>query len=264
VAKPPSPGIMANMTPSPQNPNDTGSPRPQSPGEPKSPQTASDAPESEESPAETGGKTRRFLITAGILLVVVGSIFLWKNVKYQLMPKRFGIVEAGAIYRSGQISEKLIEGVLKDNKIVIVVDLTAGDDGTPEEAGQNKFEVETCKKLKIEHHRFPMSGNGWGDLKTAYAPAIKMIHDAKKNGKPVLVHCAAGAQRTGGVVAFYRMLVQGQSGAGALDEMESYGFSVRKNASLHKFVNENMKPLAKELKAIGVIDQIPNPLPQLP
>ena len=60
------------------------------------------------------------------------------------------------------------------------------------------------------------------------------------------------------------MLVQGKSGADALDEMEDYGFSVRKNKSLYTFINQNMKPLAKELKAIGVIDKIPNPLPQLP
>jgi protein tyrosine/serine phosphatase len=54
--------------------------------------------------------------------------------------------------------------------------------------------------------------------------ALKIIIAAQKKG-PVLVHCQRGADRTGAVMAMYRVVVQGWSKAQALDEMEHGGYA---------------------------------------
>ncbi len=54
--------------------------------------------------------------------------------------------------------------------------------------------------------------------------ALKIIIAAQKKG-PVLVHCQRGADRTGAVMAMYRIVIQGWSKQKALDEMEHGGYA---------------------------------------
>jgi hypothetical protein len=49
---------------------------------------------------------------------------------------------------------------------------------------------------------FTLKCNGTSDIKK-YAGVIAAIVDARKNGKPVPVHCAADTQHTDGVIAYY-------------------------------------------------------------
>lgn len=53
--------------------------------------------------------------------------------------------------------------------------------------------------------------------------ALRAIRSAEADG-PVLVHCLHGADRTGLMVAMYRMVYQGWSREAALDELENGGF----------------------------------------
>jgi protein tyrosine/serine phosphatase len=53
--------------------------------------------------------------------------------------------------------------------------------------------------------------------------ALKLIVAASANG-PVLVHCKHGADRTGLVIAMYRILYQGWTKQQAIDELEHGGF----------------------------------------
>lgn len=52
--------------------------------------------------------------------------------------------------------------------------------------------------------------------------ALKIINDAKG---PILVHCWHGADRTGAVIAAWRMAAHGWSAKAAIDEMVNGGFS---------------------------------------
>ncbi len=202
----------------------------------------------------------RWLLLAGIVLLAGGGIWLWKGVlEHHLILKRFGIVEPGKIYRTGQLSAPLIKHFLEKRNIRVIVDLTSDDANDPDQQAEKRAAAE----LGIEVVKLPLKGNGTGDVNN-YARAVAAISLADKNGRPVLVHCAAGTQRTGGVIAVYRLLVQKKDPGFTLGEMKRYGFNPKRNPALLPYLNDNMTDFAALLKQAGIIDEVPEPLPQLP
>jgi protein-tyrosine phosphatase len=204
-------------------------------------------------------KSKRALILTILLIVaIIGSGFgLWKGVlEDRLIPKRWGVVEEGKIYRSGQLSAALVKKTLAKYNIAVIVNLTVENfDDKDQEA-----EKQAAEELGIDVFRFPLKGNGTGDIKN-YAGAIAAIVDARKNGKPVLVHCAAGAQRTGGVIACYRMLVEKKPPSLAYAELLRYGWHDEPDQVLITYINTNMPELARLLEEMDVVDQMPDTLP---
>jgi protein tyrosine/serine phosphatase len=202
---------------------------------------------------------KRQHIIAAFLLCFIGSFGLWEGLlKDAFFPKRFGIVEPGRIYRSGQLSRWLIERTLLKYNIKVIVSLT----GDSNETADKDEEQEVVEKLGIEKHVFLLGGNGTGDVNN-YAKAIAAICQAKEKGKSVLVHCASGTQRSGGVIAVYRLLIEKKDMPFVLNEMTSYDWNPQKNPNLLPYLNNNMGKMAFLLKQMGVIDEIPNPLPQI-
>ena len=175
-------------------------------------------------------------------------------VKDRIFPKRFAEVETG-LYRSGQIHRNLIEDTLNDHQISRVIDLRYW-----EELPDMIAEKEAIAKLGIESKRFPLNGNGTGNV-DHYVAALLSLHESYAAGEPVLVHCAAGSQRTGGVFAAYRTLVQGVSTTDAVAEMQEYDWDPDKDQILLDYLNDNIGYIARQLVLAGVIDQVPSPLP---
>jgi protein tyrosine phosphatase (PTP) superfamily phosphohydrolase (DUF442 family) len=203
---------------------------------------------------------RKWLVVVCLAATVAAGIYLWTNVfQYYLFPKRFGVVEQGLIYRSGQLSAPLVKKVLAKYNIKTIVILTGEK---PDQADQ-QAEKQAADEINIKILRFPLNGNGTGDV-NEYTRAIVAIANAQKYKQPILVHCASGAQRTGGVIAMYRLLVQKQDPDWVEDELEYYGCAIDDKPTLYAFLNNNMAELAMQLKESGVIDEIPSPLPQIP
>ena len=69
----------------------------------------------------------------------------------------------------------------------------------------------------LVHHKMSAGGAKVGDL----IAALKLIRDAEK---PVLVHCWHGSDRTGLVIAGYRMVFQNRSRENAIEEFRLGGF----------------------------------------
>ena len=65
--------------------------------------------------------------------------------------------------------------------------------------------------------------------------ALKALRAAEKSG-PVLVHCQFGADRTGAVIAMYRVVYQGWTQKAAADEMEQGDYHVHTEYGFSKFV----------------------------
>jgi protein tyrosine phosphatase (PTP) superfamily phosphohydrolase (DUF442 family) len=198
----------------------------------------------------------------GVILAVIvlaGAVWVWEDVvEDRVIPKRWGVVEEGLICRSGQLSAALVERVLKQHGIKVIVDLTHEAPGDKDQQAERR----AAEELGIEIKRFPLSGDGTGDI-SQYAGAVAAMVEARRAGEPVLVHCAAGAQRTGGTIAFYRLLVEKKPPSLVVEEMSRYGWDPRRNSVLLDYIDVHMGELAGLLKDRGVIDEVPDPLPAL-
>lgn len=199
------------------------------------------------------------IVLALLVLLVVGGVIGWhKLVRDRIYPRRLGVVTPALIYRSGQIDQGLIESTLRDRHIHTIVDLT----GYEADDADNLAEVAAAERLGIEHIRLPMKGDGVGSVER-YAQAVAQLDHAARSGQPVLVHCSAGTQRTGGVVASYRLLVQHQDPQTVLVEMQRYDWDPQEDHTLSHFLNENLPAIADALVERGVIDHAPDPMPRL-
>jgi protein-tyrosine phosphatase len=211
-------------------------------------------------PQEYPGKGCKLMLVAIPLIVIGLAIGAWFGfIKNHVIPKKFGVVVPGHIYRSGQISSTLIKKILTKYNIRVIINLAFMDSNNPDKLAEEKAAAE----LNIKVLRFPMSGNGTGDVND-YADAVIAIASAEKQNLPVLVHCTAGAMRTGGVIATYRLLVQKIDPNVVEDEIEKYGCAIDDKPVLRSFLNDNMAGLAARLKQAGIIDQIPATIPQIP
>lgn len=193
---------------------------------------------------------------AGVAVVAAGAA-AWVELRYELLPKRWVEVEPSTLYRSGQLSKRLVRDTLARHDIRVVVDLSADTPGTVEDA---RAETRAVEALGIEYHLFPLRGDGTGDVRS-YAQAIATIERARREGKPVLVHCAAGARRTGGVVAAWQALVRGAPAETAYRELDRYGSTPVAETPLVDWLDAHMAELAALLVELDVIERVPDPLP---
>jgi protein tyrosine/serine phosphatase len=186
-----------------------------------------------------------------------GGIWIWKELlEDRLIPKRFGVVTEGLVYRSGQLHPALVERVLREHEIDLIIDLD------PDETQAARAESEAAEQLGIRCQLFPLIGDGTGDAEQ-YVLAIRGLVEASRAGERVLVHCAAGSSRTGGVLAMYRVLVEGWSTSRAKQEMMEFDWRPG-DGRLLRFLNANMGVVAERLVECGVIARVPEPLPRFP
>ncbi len=199
-------------------------------------------------------------LTVTLVLGAIGFFAYWwlDGGRYMFFPKNWGVVEEGVIYRSGQIHPRIIEDVLRENEIDVIIDLAIDTPGRED----HEAEVAAAKKLDIPKIDFvSLDGSGRGDI-ADYEGALAEILAAKRAGKRVLVHCAAGSERTGGVIACYRMLFQGWDGKRAYEEYLSYRRRPPDHTRLTDFVNANMEALVDGLVKRGLLPAGPDPLPR--
>jgi predicted protein tyrosine phosphatase len=199
----------------------------------------------------------RFYLMCLAILLVGGGIWVWEGIiKDRVIPKNFGVVQEGQLYRSGLLSAALVKKVLLKYKVKVIINLAAD---SPDNRDR-KAEKQAAAELGIERLTFPLRGDGTGDIND-YARAIAAIVQARQEHKPVLVHCNAGLQRTGGVIAAYRLLVEQKDPSFVYHEFTHYDWDPWNDTALMKYVTSHMEELAVLLKKMGVISKIPSPLP---
>lgn len=205
---------------------------------------------------------RRRGFLAVLLCIAFGSLGIWawqEVLKDHFVPLRFGVVDEGSVYRSGLLSTSLVKKILVQHNIRIIISLTEYKPGD----SRHEAERQAAREWGTKIVRFPLRGDGVGNVEK-YAKAIATIVDAKKKNWPVLVHCTAGTQRTGGVLAAYRLLVQRHDPAFVIEELQRYDWDPEDDHVLLRYLNINMADLAARLVEMGVIREIPNPIPKLP
>lgn len=188
------------------------------------------------------GRPRLVIAIVLCVCIVCGTIVWWyAGLRNRFEPVNFGIVEPGRLYRSGQISQHVIRKTLEKNHVGLILSLS-GDESADLEA-----EKSAAADLGVDRvYLGGLAGDGLGDP-NVYPKALEQIIKANRNGKAVLVHCQSGAQRTGGVVAAYRILVEGQPEAQAFEEMRRYGHDPKHNPGLIPFLQQHLADWKRQL-----------------
>ncbi len=195
-----------------------------------------------------------------IVLLSAGAWATWENaVRNRVLPRAWGEVETGMLYRSGQVHRNLIESTLSEHRIRTILFMSEDKANRPDV----QAEAEAARKLGIERLNLPLKGDGSGDI-ARYADAVEIIARNMKSGDATLVHCHSGTQRTGAAIYFYRVFLDGWSPADAYREMIDAGHDPSDNKNMKPYVNEHIDDLAHKLVERGVIDRVPNPLPLIP
>jgi tyrosine-protein phosphatase SIW14 len=90
------------------------------------------------------------------------------------------------------------------------------------ESDQTRAEGIEAKSLGIEYFNVPMSTAGRpGDEQVRRV--IELIEEKEKENAPVFVHCRRGSDRTGAIIAIYRIKQDGWTAERAIEEANRYG-----------------------------------------
>lgn len=188
----------------------------------------------------------------GIIVLALGlglTIWWYAGLRNRFYPDNFGVVEPGRIYRSAQISRYVLRKTLSQNHIGLIIDLA--HESTPDALAERQI----AQEMGIERiDTFHLGGDGLGDP-NSYPLAIEAIVRANRKDKAVLVHCSSGAQRTGGVIATYRILVEGRSEADAFAEAQRFHHSPHSNPLLFPFVEKHLPQWKAQLIAEHVLPE---------
>lgn len=221
------------------------------------------------------------VLTVGLtvgLFVGLGAWFVVHGVVPNVLPKNFGVVEPGVLYRSGELTPAAMRRVVDRYGIRTVIDLrgfTPADreslpEGSPwrdpsaaahgDDDADDRFAQLVADSLGVRRvnpeHGLGLYGDAGGDWRN-YAEALAVIEDAAN--WPVLVHCAAGAQRTGCLVVLYRTRAQaalarvsGTDGGAnwtrerALAEAERFGWEPAKDRRLIDMIDRHADEIVRD------------------
>jgi tyrosine-protein phosphatase SIW14 len=114
------------------------------------------------------------------------------------------------LYRGGLLSSTGLKA-LKKMGVNVVVDTHAN----------SKHEEKEVEDLGMKYVPIPWHCPWPHD--EVFAKFLKVVHDNK--GKKIFVHCRLGDDRTGMMVAAYRMAEEGWTADEAMNEMRSFGFT---------------------------------------
>jgi tyrosine-protein phosphatase SIW14 len=127
------------------------------------------------------------------------------------------------VYRGAQPTKSGFKD-LAERGIKTVVDLR--DIGEHSQADEQKVVTD----LGMRYVSIPMQGMST-PKNDKVAAVLTLLNDATSG--PVFVHCKRGADRTGTVIAVYRIFHDGWESKRALGEAKSYGMSVFQRAMQH-------------------------------
>jgi protein tyrosine/serine phosphatase len=196
------------------------------------------------------GRAITWITVCAAALAGVGTLAYAKLVRPNLVPKNFGVVEAGRLYRSGELTPAATRLVVEQDHIRTIVDLGAYD---IDPAGERVAE-RTAAALGVERHVFRLNGDGTGNP-NAYVEALRILTDPAK--QPALVHCSAGSQRTSACVLLYREIVEGRPFLADMGEALEHGHDPAKNTRMRPYLEQWHAKIGEAFRTGTLIDGQP-------
>lgn len=161
------------------------------------------------------GGSRLPIIVGIIVTAIVLWMVAWNNgVGKMFEPKRFGVVEEGAVYRVSKLTPPTMRKLVRELELKTIIDFGAYDEGSVEDLALAR----QAEELGVKRIRLPLSGHGTGNP-NAYAKALQLMAD--ESNHPIMIGCGAGTERTGACVMLYRRFTDdkpfSESGFEAID-----------------------------------------------
>lgn len=154
--------------------------------------------------------------------ILLPALFLAGFHVYLLLQGNFHIVSPGTLYRSGLLSPLLLRGYLRRYGIKSIICLQ----GEHPDAAWYRRELEIAKAWDVKHYAIGLSARKY----LSAADFDELMTLLAVCPKPVLVHCKAGADRTGLLCAAWRLVFDGASPEEACQELAAqYGHLPRFN-----------------------------------
>jgi tyrosine-protein phosphatase SIW14 len=182
----------------------------------------------------------RTIGTIALLLLSVATVQAQDEVHYLELPN-FHQVNA-QLYRGAQPKP---EGLAQLARLGIktIINLRADD-------ARAGGEEQAARALGLGYYKVPMLGIG-RPKDAAAERALALINDPQL--QPVFIHCKRGADRTGTIIACYRIRHDGWTDAAALAEAKRYGMA-RFERGMKDYVKDfarRVQPAPPETKAIS-------------
>ncbi|MCL2330023.1 MAG: tyrosine-protein phosphatase [Phycisphaerae bacterium] len=162
----------------------------------------------------SSSRGRVIALLIGIVLIAgLISLGIWRQ-RY-VTPKNFAEVIPEHLYRSAAMEARPMKRILDQHKIHTILTLLAYDPKDP----LQEQEIKIAKEKNIRLERIGLPKNGCGKFEDLERGAAII---ANESTHPLLVHCAAGSNRTGAVVAVWRMKYCGWDFDRTFAEVEKY------------------------------------------
>ena len=178
-------------------------------------------------------RVTRWLL-AGVLLIITAAVvveakawFAFANEKQSLTGVRnFGRVET-RLYRGGQPSDAGFVA-LKNLGIDIVVSFTIGDTGT------------AAERRRVESLGMAFVNLPWSAIHTPSHEEVAAFLELLRShsDKTIFVHCWQGVDRTGVMIALFRIAFDHWTAAQALDEMRAFHYHYIFQPHLLRYVEQ--------------------------
>lgn len=181
-----------------------------------------------------------------VTALIVGLILLWRTpLRDHVYVRNFGVVEEGRIYRSGRLTPLTLRRLARKLKLRTVIDLGA----YWHDSARDRALERAAAKLGLTRHRCRgLKGDGTGNP-NAYLHALRAMADPANH--PVLIHCAAGADRTGAVVILYRVACGSQTLDQAFEEARRHRHDPVRNESMLAFVRSHADSITRAYRDGG-------------
>lgn len=174
--------------------------------------------------------TRRRAIWAILVVLLAGGVVV-KYGRHYFFPKRFAVVVPGELYRSGYLEPWPLERVIRQYRLKTVLCLLGDEPDMPDQ----RKEEDVLAREHVELIRIGMPGDGLASFDLLEQAANVLADESRR---PLLVHCAAGVNRTGAALAVWRMKHCGWDADQALAEAEQHGLTARNNPELQAHLRE--------------------------
>ena len=196
-------------------------------------------------------RQKKLFKTAAALICFIGiitAVRLW----YLEEQGNFHPITPGEAYRSAQLDQDELEYYIRKFEIRSVINLRGKNDGE----SWYREETATCRKLDVRHYDLGLSA----DKAPSSRKIEKLLRIFRIAPRPVLVHCKAGADRSGLAAALWKVVIDGAPKSVAREHLSiRYGhMPFGPTQVLDVFLENWVTPTRARVDAAEIIGELSN------